>query len=88
MTNMSSKEHQAGLRAKASNIIKELMKTVDIEIVKPYRQFLVRVTGGIVDGCQIMEFDSKQEAVDYVVQHLYPFYTTTVGKLVNLKINA
>lgn len=80
--------HQTAIRAMASKIIEEVKKTVEIEIVKPYRKFLIRVYGGICEGVQVFEFDTRNEAVDYAVQHLYPFYMNRVGKKVNLKINA
>lgn len=43
---------------------------------KGYR---LAIRGGIVDGVQVLDFNSKQEAIDWLMGWAYQFYTK-IGK--------
>ena len=58
-----------------------------IEGYRNLRKYMLRVIGGIVDGMQIIDFDSRQEAEDYALDELRPFYKK-IGKRVTINMAA
>lgn len=66
---------------------KMMRESVIIEGYRSLRKYMLRVIGGIVDGMQIIDFDSRQEAEDYALDELRPFYKK-IGKRVTINMVA
>ena len=66
---------------------KLMRERVIIEGYRSLRKYMLRVIGGIVDGMQIIDFDSRQEAEDYALDELRPFYKK-IGKRVTINMAA
>ena len=64
---------------------RKVRNTVTVEVRECARKVFVEVGNGICEGLQHIDFDSKAEAVDYAVTHLYPFYRKH-GRNVAMKI--
>lgn len=60
---------------------------VTIEGFRSCRKYILRIIGGIVDGVQSIDFDSREEAEDYAIDNLRLFYKN-MGKRVTMNLAA